>query len=201
MADDIKEQRRKEAEALVNNPEGISEMIAYMEGPSRRERQHAASVLALVAAYNSEILVPHIAAFIDALNRPESQTRWECLDVLTALVPLDSRGCEKAIAEAEGALFDEGTGPLHLSALRFLCRIGSTTQARSLKVWPSIDEAIQCYHGDFEYQEMLSAVASFAEGNIDKSVKEELKARVSFDAQNGKGSLKKASQHILDILS
>ncbi len=201
MADDIKEQRRKEAEALANNPEGISEMIACMEGPSRRERQHAASVFALVATSHPEILVPHISAFIDALNRPESQTRWECLDVLTALVPLDSRGCEKAIPEAEGALFDEGTGPLHLSALRFLCHIGSTTAARSLKVWPSIDEAMQCYHGDFEYQEMLSAVASFAEGSIDKSVKEELKARVSFDAQNSKGSLKKSSQHILDILS
>ncbi len=201
MAEDIKEQRRETAEAIVDNPERVSEVIATLAGPSRRERQNAAAILALVAEINPEVLAPHTSAFVDALNRPEAQTRWECLDVLTILVPYESRACEKAIAGAEGALFDEGAGSLHLSAFRFLCRIGRTTPTRSMKVWPLIEEAMQCYHGDFEYQDMLASVASFAAGKINPSVKEALKERVSFDARTGKGALRRCSQQIIDILS
>ncbi len=201
MPDSIKEQRLKIAEIVESDAGVAAEIFKRLEGASRRDRQNAASVLSIVASRKPEVLVDHIDALVDALNRPEAQTRWECLDALTALIPFDSRACEKGIAGAESALFDEGSGPLHLSAMRFLCTIGSTTPARSIKVWPLIDEAIQCYHGDFEYQEMLAAVAGFAEGKIDSDVKESLKARVSFDAHSGKGALKKRSQQILDILS
>lgn len=201
MVENAKEQRMKIAELVEADSHVLGEMILSLEGASRRTRQNAAAVFSIVASRNPELLVEHVDSFVDALNRPESQTRWECLDVLTALIPLDSRACEKAIPGAESALFDEGSGPLHLAAMRFLCAIGATTQARSLKTWPLIDEAIQCYHGDFEYQDMLSAVTSFAEGKLDPSVKEALKDRMSFDASSGKGALKKRSQQIVDILS
>lgn len=201
MADSAKEQRLKIAELVETDEHVLNEMVKALEGSSRRARQNAAAVFSIVAHRKPELLVEHIDAFIDALNRPESQTRWECLDALTALIPLDSRACEKAIPGAESALFDEGSGPLHLSALRFLCAIGATTQARSVKVWALIDEAIQCYHGDFEYSEMLSAVTSFAEGKLDQEVKDSLKERMSFDATSGKGALKKRSQQIVEILS
>ena len=201
MVENVKEQRMKIAELVEADSHVLGEMILSLEGASRRTRQNAAAVFSIVASRNPELLVEYVDSFVDALNRPESQTRWECLDVLTALIPLDSRACEKAIPGAESALFDEGSGPLHLAAMRFLCAIGATTQARSLKTWPLIDEAIQCYHGDFEYQDMLLAVTSFTEGKLDPSVKEALKDRMSFDASSGKGALKKRSQQIVDILS
>lgn len=201
MADSAKEQRMKIAELVESDSHVLDEMIKSLQGPSRRTRQNAASVFSIVASRKPELLIGHIDAFIDALNRPESQTRWECLDVLTALISLDSCACEKAIPGAESALFDEGAGSLHLSALRFLCAIGATTQARSVQVWPLVDEAIQCYHGDFEYSEMLSAVTGFAEGELDQTVKDSLKDRMAFDATSGKGALKKRSQQIVDILS
>ncbi len=201
MVDSIKDQRRKVADLIETDPSIAEEMVSRLEGSSRRDRQNAAAVLSIVASRNPEVLSSHIGAFVDALKRPEAQTRWECLDALTALVDIDSRACERAISGAEGALFDEGSGPLHLSALRFLCRIGSTTSTRSQKVWPLIDEALQCYHGDFEYQDMLAAVVGFAEGKIDDSVKDALKARMEFDANNGKGALKKRSQQIVEALS
>ena len=59
---------------------------------------------------------------------------------------------------AETALFDEKNGPVRLAAMRFMCKLAGTTEARSERIWPFIDEGIQCYHGDLEYQDMLGAV-------------------------------------------
>ena len=178
-----KTQNTKELAVEVLKAEGMLEgIVAALAGPSRRVRQNASSVLAQVAKIDPEKLAPHADEFIDALNRPEAQTRWESLDVLTELVPIDSRACDKALAGAEAAL-------------------GSTTENRSMKVWPLLDEAIQCYHGDYEYQDMLIALISFADGKIAPEVKEGLAERVKFDAEHGKGALKRRSQQIIEALS
>ncbi|MBS6974579.1 MAG: hypothetical protein KH158_02650, partial [Eggerthellaceae bacterium] len=163
-----------------------------------RARQNAASALAIVAKEAPEMLVPHGSAFVDALNRPEAQTRWECLDILTALVDCDSRTCDKAVPGAEAALFDEESGPVRLAAMRFLCKLGATTENRSEKVWPLVDEAIQCWHGDLEFQDMLVAVVDFSAGKLALQVKEELRDRMKFDAENGKGALKRRAQQIVE---
>ena len=148
-----------------------------------------------------QILAPACRRVYRCLNRPEAQTRWESLDILTELVPINSRACDKALAGAEAALFDEDNGFVRLAALRFLCALGSTTENRSQKVWPLLDEAIQCYHGDYEYQDMLIALTSFADGKIASEVKEGLAERVKFDAEHGKGALKRRSQQIIEVLS
>ena len=72
---------------------------------------------------------------------------------------------------------------------------------RSEKVWPLLDEAIQCYHGDYEYQDMLIALIGFSEGKIAPSVKEGLKERMAFDEEKSKGALKRRSQQIIDNLN
>ena len=168
-----------------------------LEGASRRARQNAASIFARQAKEDPASVLPYGASFVDALHRPEAQTRWECLDVLTQLVPLDSRLCDKAIVGAESSLFDEDSGTVRLAAMRFLCALGATTQKRSEKVWPYIDEAIQCYHGDLEFQDMLNAVMSFSAGKLSAQVKGQLLARMSFDAENGKGALGRKAQAII----
>ena len=160
----------------------------------------SAAALSYVAKEQPKLLIEHIPAFVDALNRPEAQTRWECLDVLTVMVEHDARACEKALPGAEAALFDEDSGPVRLSAMRFLCKFGSTTAARSEKVWPLVDEGIQCYHGDLEFSEMLTAINDFSMGKLSPNVKKQLAERMSFDATNGKGALKKRAQQIVDNL-
>ena len=107
------------------------------------------------------------------------------------MVDHDSRTCDKAVPGAETALFDEESGPVRLAAMRFLCKLGATTENRSERVWPLIDEAIQCYHGDLEFQDMLVSVIDFSAGKLAPSVKKELGARMAFDASNGKGPLKR----------
>ena len=82
--------------------------------------------------------------------------------------------------------------------MRFFCAYGATTEKRSENVWPLIDEAIQCYHGDVEFNDMLNAVAEFATGKLSEHVKEALVERMSFDAHNGRGVLKRKAQTIID---
>ena len=191
-------EEKKQVEEAIANPAALNELIEALSGGSRRGRQQAAKVIAAVAAANSEILVPHAAALVDALERPEAQTRWECLDTLAQLVPLDGRTCEKAVPGAETALFDEVSGPLRLAAMRFLCRLGATTEKRSEKVWPLIDEGIQCWHGDLEFQDMLIAIIDFSQGKLAPEVKAALADRMRFDATNGRGMLKKRAIQIVE---
>lgn len=195
-ADEIREQ----ADKALRNKKEREGIVKALEGASRLGRQQAAAVMAAVAKDKPDVAAPYISNIIDALNRPEAQTRWECLDALTELVSVDARGCEKAVPGAETALFDEDSGPLRLSAMRFLCRFGATTENRSEKVWGLIDEGIQCYHGDVEFQDMLVAVIDFSAGKLAPNVKKELADRMRFDAENGKGALKKRATQIEDNL-
>lgn len=188
------------AEAIESDA-ALQGLVGSLAGSSRRTRQVSASALALVAKEAPEKLIDHANAIVDALNRPEAQTRWEVLDVLTSLVSLDSRVCDKALAGAETSLFDEDSGPVRLSALRFLCMLGATTENRSEKVWPLLDEAIQCYHGDLEFQDMLVAVCEFSTGKLAPAVKQALAERMKFDADSGKGTLKRRAQAIIDNVS
>ena len=189
---------RELADEAIADPEKLAALAEDISVGTRRARQNAATVLTVVAKTDPALLKPHIATLVDALNRPEAQTRWECLDALTIMVELDSRQCEKGIDEAETSLFDETSGPVRLSAMRFLCKIGATTPHRSKKVWPMIDEAIQCHHGDYEFGDLMAALVDFSAGKLDDSVKEELGQRMSFDAENSKGALKKRAVQIVE---
>lgn len=181
--------------------EELQQAIEQVASSSRRNRQKASRVISAVAKESPEVLVPHIPTLAEVLDFDEAQTRWEILDALTILVSFDSRACDKALEGAETALFDEDNGPVRLSALRFLCKLGSTTENRSEKVWPLLDEAIQCYHGDLEFQDMLAAVVDFSAGKISQNVKEQLGVRMAFDAANAKGWLRKRAAQIIENVS
>lgn len=195
---DRNEEIKQLVEEMLSDEASVQKAVSKLADAPRRDRQIAASAINQVAQTDAALLVPHISQLIDALNRPEAQTRWECLEALAVLVEHDSRTCSKAIPEAEAALFDEESGPVRLAAMRFLCKLGSTTAARSEKAWPLIDEGIQCYHGDLEFNDMLMAITDFSAGKLSDEVKSQLAARMSFDATNGKGSLQRRAQAIID---
>lgn len=193
----------KVADGSINitvNPERVGALFDELAAPSRIQRQHAASDIALVSRVNVALLVPYSSSLVAALDCPEDRTRWECLDALFNLIDVDSRACDKALPGAEAALFDEGADTLRLAAYRFLAKLGATTENRSEKVWPLLDEALQCYHGDPSFQSMLTATIDFADGKISASVKESLAARVAFDAKNSKGVLQRKCAAILERL-
>lgn len=191
-------EEKKRVEDAIKQPAVLESLVEALGDGSRRGRQQAARVIAGVAREDPELVVPHASALVDALERPEAQTRWECLDALVQIVPLDSRVCEKAVPGAEAALFDEDSGPLRLAAMRFLCALGATTEKRSEKVWSLIDEGIQCCHGDLEFQDMLLAVIDFSQGKLAPEVRVALADRMRFDASNGRGMLKRRASQIVE---
>ncbi len=195
------EEVKQAAGEAVGSKKSIKTYVEALDSSSRRERQNAAAILAEVARMNVDVVVPYGNELVEALEKPEAQTRWEVLDALSEVCAKDSRVCDKALPGAENALYDEDSGPLRLAAMRFLCTLGATTENRSEKVWPLIDEGIQCYHGDVEFNEMLLALVDFSTGKLAPSVKKEFAERMKFDADNGKGTLGKRASQIEKNLS
>ena len=188
------------AEAALTSEDFLKATVEALSGSSRIKRQHAAAALAEVARKDVDKVSPYVEAIVDALNRPEARTRWECLDALTALVPTMPEACDDAVDGAEASLFDEDNGPVRLAAMRFLCKLGAVSQERSARVWPLIDEGVQCYHGDVEFNDMLTALTEFSQGKLSDDVRKALVARMSFDAENGKGNLKRRATQIIQYV-
>ena len=185
----------------LEDQSAFDELVEGLSQASRKQRQSSANALKSIALSHPEKLEGAIDDIVDALNRPEAQTRWACLDALAALVPHYPAACEAGIVGAETAVFDEDSGLVRLSAVRFLCVLGATSKDRSRMVWPLIDEVLQCYHGDSEFQDMLVAVIGFSQASLAPEVKTALADRVRFDAESGKGSLKRKAQQIIDNVS
>lgn len=106
--------------SVENSADALSALIEDLSSSSRRTRQLAGRVVNLLAEREPDLLAPFIEQLVDALYRPEAQTRWEVLDALTLLVPEHAKECGAAYEGAEAALFDEISAPLRLSAFRFL---------------------------------------------------------------------------------
>ena len=172
-------------------------LVEELAGSSRRRRQEVAHKIATVAHADANMVTPFVGSLMDALKRPEAQTRWEVLDALTALVDEHAEEVAPAFEAAETALFDEDSAPVRLAGFVFLCRFGATSEERSDQVWPLLDEAIQCYHGDPEYRDMLVALLAFVQGAASAATKAALAERLKFDAENGASYVKSFSAQII----
>ncbi len=172
-------------------------LVEELAGSSRRRRQEVAHKIATVAHTDASMVTPFVGSLMDALERPEAQTRWEVLDALTALVDEHAEEVAPAFEAAETALFDEDSAPVRLAGFVFLCRFGATSEERSDQVWPLLDEAIQCYHGDPEYRDMLVALLAFVQSAASAATKAALAERLKFDAENGASYVKSFSVQII----
>lgn len=172
-------------------------LVEELAGSSRRRRQEVAHKIAAVAHTDASMVTPFVGSLMDALERPEAQTRWEVLDALTALVDEHAEEVAPAFEAAETALFDEDSAPVRLAGFVFLCRFGATSEERSDQVWPLLDEAIQCYHGDPEYRDMLVALLAFVQSAASAATKAALAERLKFDAENGASYVKSFSAQII----
>jgi len=179
------------AEKALTDAKLLASVVDALAGEDRRSRQAAASVVHSVAQVKPALLKEYAPQLADALHRPESQTRWEVLGTFEMLVPVDARLVDKALGGAETALHDEESGVVRLAAFRLLCAYATTTAHRSERVWPLIDEAIRCYHGDPEFPAMLNGVYKMMVGGASDDVKIAAAERMLFDSENGKGLLKR----------
>lgn len=198
-ADNVASPIGPDAENQVSSvtPEVMAALVEALSGANRRRRQEASHTIALVAAQDVNLVRPYVDELIDALYRPEAQTRWEVLSTLSELALVDAGMVEEAFDGAEASLFDEDSAIVRLAAFRFLIRLGASSPERSDKVWGIVDEAIQCYHGDPEYRDMLVALSEFGKGSISETTRDALLTRIGFDADNGRGYVRIMSAEIV----
>ncbi|MBQ3267338.1 MAG: hypothetical protein IJI16_07200 [Atopobiaceae bacterium] len=177
----------------------VEELFEALSAGRRRQRQDASHQLAIIAHQDPTKLHDHTDELVDALYRPEAQTRWEVLDALSEVVSEKADVLDGAYDGAETSLFDESSSTVRLAAFRFLTRYGATSLERSDRVWGIVDEAIQCYHGDPDYRDMLGCLRDFARGDVSADTRKALVTRVKFDADSGRGFVKLLSEEIIDI--
>ena len=178
----------------------LKELVGELGGANRRRRQDAAHEIARLAKKDVDQLFDYAGDIIDGLDRPEAQTRWELLDVLSEMARVDPGCVEEAFGGAEASLFDEDSSIARLAAFRFLTSYGATSGKRSDQVWKILEEAIQCYHGDPEYRDMLGCLLEMAKGTISDQTAQVMRSRVDFDARHGRGYIKAFSAEIVEAI-
>jgi len=176
------------------------ELADALGAPSRALREYASDVLQQVARENCDLLIDSSEEIIDALDRPESFTRYNILVVLDRFVPHHAQIVAKALYQLEDCLYDEDSKTVRLEAFEVLCHFGATTEARSKTVWGYLGEALRCYHGDPEYMSMLNCLTDMLQnGKVSDSVKEGVVRLFIFDAEQGKGMLQRRAQQIIAL--
>ncbi|MCL2332283.1 MAG: hypothetical protein FWC54_02200 [Actinomycetia bacterium] len=176
------------------------ELADALGAPTRALREYASDVLQAVAARNPDLLVDFSVEIIDALDRPESFTRYNILLVLDRFVPRHAIILTKALYQLEDCLYDEESKIVRLEAFEVLCHFGATTETRSKTVWNYLCEALRCYHGDPEYMTMLNYLCDMLQnGKVAESVKEGVVRLFLFDAEQGKGLLQRRAQQIVAL--
>ena len=178
----------------------LKKLVGELGGANRRRRQEAAHEIARLAKKDVDQLFDYAGDIIDGLDRPEAQTRWELLDVLSEMARVDPGCVEEAFGGAEASLFDEDSSIARLAAFRFLTSYGATSGKRSDQVWKILEEAIQCYHGDPEYRDMLGCLLEMAKGTISDQTAQVMRSRVDFDARHGRGYIKAFSAEIVEAI-
>ena len=178
----------------------LKKLVGELGGANRRRRQEAAHEIARLAKKDVDQLFDYAGDIIDGLDRPEAQTRWELLDVLSEMARADPGCVEEAFGGAEASLFDEDSSIARLAAFRFLTSYGATSGKRSEQVWKILEEAIQCYHGDPEYRDMLGCLLEMAKGTISDRTAQVMRSRVDFDARHGRGYIKAFSTEIVEAI-
>ncbi len=202
MADELKigsqEEREAAAAKACKDNAYLEEILEWFECSSRIKRQKAASTIAMISNMDATVLLPYADAIQEGVNRPEAQTRWETLHALDQMGKAGQRYGSDVIAAAEDALYDEKSGIVREAAFHFFCGYGGASEKNSVEVWPLIDEAIQCYHGDTEFADMLTYLVEFAQGSIAMETSAALAMRMKFDSENGSGTLRMRSEQIVN---
>ena len=163
---------------------------------SRFVREYTSQVLVELARNDANFLQEHANDIIDALNRPESLTRYSMIEIIGELAQTQPKLVTSAYELLQDCLYDEDSGTVRLYAFRVLARYGASAPARSVKVWPDLSMALRCFHGDSEFMSMMSELIAMLGGRCDQSVKEAAVELFAFDAEHARGDLRKKAEAI-----
>ncbi|MBK5211295.1 MAG: hypothetical protein JJE36_03130 [Coriobacteriia bacterium] len=175
------------------------ELVEALGCDSRVLRQYATTVLLTVAEAKPELLVEFQDELLDALNRPEPMTRYQILRIISALISQDAHIVEKGYEDIEACLYDEESPNVRGSAFRLLAHYGATTQKRSERVWPSLSDALRCWHRDTVFMEMLADLITLLEGKCSDRVRDEAATLFEFDIESTDNLLRRKARYIVSL--
>lgn len=175
------------------------ELVEALSCESRPMRQYAACVLLDVAQIKFEDVLEFAPEIFDALNRPEPMTRYQALRIINIFINHDARVIEKAFEDIESCLYDEESPNVRGSAFKVLAHYGSTTPKRSEKVWPSLSDALRCWHRDVVFMEMVNDLITLLEGKCSDRVRFEAADLFEFDVESNDKALKKKALYICSL--
>lgn len=194
---ELRGDKKELASAALEDPNYLAGLVYALGEPDRHERALAAGILHEVSLVDPKALERYADDLIDALDRPEIQTRWEILGVLEELVGVNARLLDKAIGPATTSLHDDESGVVRVSAFKLLAAYGATTARRAERVWPLLDDATRIYHGDPEYPAMLGGVVQLVEGAAPDKIKAEAAARFEPDIGDPKMLVSRRAKRIV----
>jgi len=172
------------------------ELADALGNQARSIREYAARVMVEVAHSDIALLKDFDADIIDALDRPESLTRYSMVEIIGDLARSNPKIVLTAYEPLEDCLYDEDSGTVRLYAFRVFAAYGATGSARSNKVWPDLSMALRCYHGDPEFIPMINELIAMLNGKADQKVKDAAAELFFFDTENARGLLKRKAEII-----
>ncbi|GAB4280760.1 MAG: hypothetical protein Kow0056_15460 [Coriobacteriia bacterium] len=189
----------EEALHAARNKKVMAKLVTRLSADSRLERAKAAKLVHDAACVDPLRLEPHLGQLVEALDLPEPQTRWEILGALEEIARVKPMWLDAAVEPATHSLHDEGSSVVRLAAFKMLATYGASSKARASKVWPLLDEALRCYHGDSEYPGMLNALAVMVEGKAPPEVVKEAALLVEPDASHPKAAIARGAKRVFAI--
>ncbi len=187
------------AHKALGDDKYLAGLVYALGEPERRDRSRAAGILHEVSLLDAGKLVRHVGDLIDALDRPELQTRWEILGSLEELVGVNARLIDKALDPATVSLHDAESGVVRVAAFKLLAAYGATTARRAEKVWPLLDDAVRIYHGDSEYPAMLGAIVTLVEGAAPEAIQAAAADRFEPDVEDPKMAVRSRAKRIVAL--
>lgn len=166
---------------------------------SRVLRQLAANALLGIAEQDFKKVIDFAPQIFDALNRPEPMTRYQALRIINLFINHDARLIEKELEDIEACLYDDESPNVRASAFKVLAHYGSTTKKRSEKVWPSLSDAIRCWHRDTVFMDMVSDTITLLDGECSDQVRKEAAELFEFDLESNDLILRKKAQYIVSL--
>jgi hypothetical protein len=193
------EELPEEAQHAARNKRVMSKLVTRLSDDSKVTRAKTAKLVHDASCIDATRLEPHIDQLVGALEYHESQTRWETLGALEEIALVKPMWLDKAVVPATHCLHDEDSSVVRLAAFRVLAFYGASSKRRAEKVWPLLDEALRCYHGDSEYPGMLNALAVMVEGKAPDDVQEEAALLVEPDCSHPKAGIARGAKRVFSI--
>lgn len=190
----------------------MQQAIEGLSDAQRRVRQSASQYVLRQVRMNSEVVSEFLPEIVDALYRPETQTRKNMLEVLTVFIKnkilvqteVDSSTLKllsEACDPAEEALFDELSPQVRLTAFRFFVQLCLLNDRMLEECWGVIRDALSCSYGESTYYDMLKALIPLCKRTLPAHVQEHIIDIVSYDAQGVRGKESLLSAQIMSLLS